>query len=56
MFNRAWTLLGVPAVTLPMPTGEARLPIGVQLVGAVDADRRLLAIAQWIHARVAGAS
>ena len=56
MFNRAWTLLGVPAVTLPMPTGEARLPIGVQLVGAADADRRLLAIAQWIHVRVAGAS
>ena len=47
VFNRAWTLLGVPCVTLPFGAAPNGLPLGVQLVGAFDADMRLLAWAQW---------
>jgi Asp-tRNA(Asn)/Glu-tRNA(Gln) amidotransferase A subunit family amidase len=48
VFNRAWTLLGVPCVTLPHGKGPHGLPLGVQLVGAFDADMALLAWAQWL--------
>jgi Asp-tRNA(Asn)/Glu-tRNA(Gln) amidotransferase A subunit family amidase len=47
VFNRAWTLLGVPCVTLPFGAAPNGLPLGVQLVGALDEDMRLLAWAQW---------
>jgi Asp-tRNA(Asn)/Glu-tRNA(Gln) amidotransferase A subunit family amidase len=47
VFNRAWTLLGVPCVTLPFGAAPNGLPLGVQLVGAFDDDMRLLAWAQW---------
>jgi amidase len=47
VFNRAWTLLGVPCVTLPCGTGPQGLPLGVQLVGAMDGDSDLLARAHW---------
>jgi len=48
VFNRAWTLFGVPCVTVPHGKGPAGLPLGVQLVGAFDADMELLAWAQWV--------
>ena len=47
VFNRAWTLFGVPCVTLPFGAAPHGLPLGVQLVGAFDDDMRLLAWAQW---------
>ena len=47
VFNRAWTLLGVPCVTLPFGAGPQGLPLGVQLVGAMDGDSALLAHAHW---------
>ena len=47
VFNRAWTLLGVPCITLPYGRGPAGLPLGVQLVGAFDADAALLGWARW---------
>jgi Asp-tRNA(Asn)/Glu-tRNA(Gln) amidotransferase A subunit family amidase len=47
VFNRAWTLLGVPCVTLPYGRGPKGLPLGVQLVGAFDADAALLGWARW---------
>ena len=47
VFNRAWTLFGVPCVTLPFGAAPNGLPLGVQLVGAFDDDMRLLAWAQW---------
>lgn len=43
LFNCAWTTLGVPCLTLPFGTGgSARLPLGVQLVGAFGQDTGLL--------------
>jgi Asp-tRNA(Asn)/Glu-tRNA(Gln) amidotransferase A subunit family amidase len=47
VFNRAWTLLGVPCVTLPYGKGPSGLPLGVQLVGPFDADSALLGWARW---------
>ncbi|MDH5246064.1 MAG: amidase [Betaproteobacteria bacterium] len=47
LFNRVWTLLGVPCVTLPFGTGPAGLPLGVQLVGAFDRDTELLGWSVW---------
>jgi amidase len=47
LFNRNWTLLGLPCITLPAGKGAAGLPIGVQLVADYDEDERLLRSAQW---------
>jgi amidase len=42
VFNRMWTLLGVPAVTLPVGVGPNALPVGVQFVSRLDSDLSLL--------------
>jgi Asp-tRNA(Asn)/Glu-tRNA(Gln) amidotransferase A subunit family amidase len=47
VFNRAWTLLGAPCVTVPFGSGPQGLPLGVQLVGAYDADMALIGWASW---------
>ncbi|MGB8433094.1 MAG: amidase [Burkholderiales bacterium] len=47
LFNRNWTLLGVPCVTLPAGRGATGLPLGVQLVGNFDDDERVLLAAEW---------
>jgi len=46
-FNRIWTLLGAPCVTVPAYRGPKGLPIGVQIVGACGSDRETLAWAEW---------
>lgn len=51
-FNRIWTALHVPAITLPAGMGPLGLPVGVQLVGAYGADYALLACADWAEGRV----
>jgi len=48
-FCRTWTLLGCPCLSLPVLTGPAGLPVGLQLVAAPAADDRLLAVAAWIE-------
>jgi Asp-tRNA(Asn)/Glu-tRNA(Gln) amidotransferase A subunit family amidase len=52
LFNHMWTLLHVPAVTLPGLTGSHGLPVGVQVIGPLGQDDRLLAMAAWMHARM----
>ena len=47
LFNRNWTLLGVPCVTLPAGRGASGLPLGVQLVGNYVDDERVLLAAEW---------
>ena len=49
VFNGVWTLLNVPCVTVPGNTGAHGLPVGVQLVGRRGDDRRVLALAKWLH-------
>ena len=51
-FCTLWTLLGVPAISLPLMKGENGLPLGVQLVGPRQGDARLLRTARWLAARV----
>jgi Asp-tRNA(Asn)/Glu-tRNA(Gln) amidotransferase A subunit family amidase len=53
LFNRTWTLLGVPCVTLPAGRGASGLPLGVQFVAAYDEDRRALAAAEWARRALA---
>ena len=52
MFCSLWTLAGVPALSLPLLTGEAGLPHGLQLVGAPRDDARLLRTANWLAGRL----
>ncbi len=48
VFCAIWTLCGLPCVSLPLLVGEIDLPIGVQLVGAVEEDDRLMRTANWL--------
>jgi Asp-tRNA(Asn)/Glu-tRNA(Gln) amidotransferase A subunit family amidase len=48
VFNTLWTLLGLPAVTLPLMQGPNGMPLGVQLVGRRGLDGRLLRTARWL--------
>ena len=49
LFNRLWSLLGLPCVTLPSRTGPRGLPLGVQLVGAFNCDNALLEHGHWLE-------
>ncbi len=53
VFNTLWTLAGLPAVSLPLLSGEGGMPIGVQLVGAFGDDARLLRTANWLVNKLA---
>jgi Asp-tRNA(Asn)/Glu-tRNA(Gln) amidotransferase A subunit family amidase len=52
--NGIWTLIGGPAVTLPLMEVDG-MPLGVQLVGARRDDGRLLRTARWLGAHLAAA-
>jgi len=54
IFNRMWTLLGVPCVTVPASWSENGLPTGVQLVGRTGDDPRLMACAVFLERALAG--
>jgi len=49
VFNRLWTALGLPAITLPGFRGRHGLPIGIQCIGAARQDARVLAQARFIE-------
>jgi Asp-tRNA(Asn)/Glu-tRNA(Gln) amidotransferase A subunit family amidase len=44
-----WTLLGVPALSLPAGFGRNGLPLGVQIVGPYRQDHRTLRVAKWVE-------
>lgn len=44
-----WTLLGVPALSLPAGFGGNGLPLGIQIVGRYREDHRTLRAAKWIE-------
>ena len=48
-----WTLLGVPALSLPAGFGKNHLPLGLQVVGAYRQDLHLLRVAKWVEAVLA---
>jgi Asp-tRNA(Asn)/Glu-tRNA(Gln) amidotransferase A subunit family amidase len=55
-FQRLWTVLHVPAITLPTHRGPGGLPVGIQLVGAAGADVRLIDSARWVWEKLGGSS
>jgi len=42
-FNRMWTLMHGPTITLPVARGANNMPIGVQLAAGVGEDAALIA-------------
>ncbi len=52
-FNRIWTLMHGPCINLPGFSGPEGLPVGVQLVGAVGDDDRLIRFADWAWRAIA---
>jgi len=53
IFCRMWTVLQVPAINLPCSLGPQGLPVGVQIIGRRGDDARALAVAAWVHQRLA---
>lgn len=49
-FNRLASFLGAPAIALPNGSGPSGLPLGLQLMGPVGGDDRLLQLAAWVEA------
>ncbi|MEM8540897.1 MAG: amidase [Pseudomonadota bacterium] len=49
IFSTIWTLCGLPCLTMPLMVGAQNLPIGVQLIGALERDDRLLRTARWME-------
>ena len=49
LFNKIWTLLRWPCVTVPVGVGDAGLPLGVQIVTGYGEDAKALAAAAWIE-------
>ncbi len=45
----AGSLLGGPAISLPLLDDDG-MPLGLQLIGRMDEDADLMAVAQWIYA------
>ncbi|MGB9148907.1 MAG: amidase family protein, partial [Burkholderiales bacterium] len=54
VFNSNWTFLHTPAITLPVGAGPGNLPLGVQLVGRMHDDVRLLSAAGWVEQQLRG--
>jgi Asp-tRNA(Asn)/Glu-tRNA(Gln) amidotransferase A subunit family amidase len=50
LFCSLWTLVGYPALNLPLLGNADGLPIGVQLIGAPGRDERLLRTARTMIA------
>ena len=51
-FCTMWTLLGVPAITIPVGFGPAGLPLGLQIVGRMREDDHTVAVAAWCEAQL----
>ena len=48
-FQKIWTYMGLPTISLPLLTGESDLPLGVQLIGDKLDDIRFLSSANWLE-------
>lgn len=56
IFCTLWTLAGLPCVSLPLLVGDNNLPIGVQIIGPIEKDDRLLRTARWLQLHLAQAT
>ena len=48
IFNEASSVLGAPAINLPLARGRCMRRLGVQLLGRWHGDERLTAAARWL--------
>jgi len=48
MYCTLWTFCGMPSLNLPLLQAGNGLPVGVQLVGRIGDDARLLRTARWL--------
>ena len=53
-FQALWTMLHVPAITLPTHRGPNAMPVGIQLVARRGEDDLLLSVAEWVWERCGG--
>jgi Asp-tRNA(Asn)/Glu-tRNA(Gln) amidotransferase A subunit family amidase len=53
VFCSLWTLTGLPALSLPLLTGEGGMPLGVQLIGQAGDEARLMRTAHWLVEKLA---
>lgn len=54
LFCTLWTYCGMPAISVPLLSTSNGMPVGVQLVGRVGDDARLLRTANWLMSVVQG--
>jgi Asp-tRNA(Asn)/Glu-tRNA(Gln) amidotransferase A subunit family amidase len=48
-FNRLWTLLGVPCVTVPLTRGPRGLPATIQIIAGFGNDHHVIAVAKGLE-------
>ncbi len=48
-FNRIWTFVGAPSITIPGLKGPNALPVGVQLIAPLGEDSRVIGAAGWLQ-------
>jgi len=48
-FQKIWTLIGAPALSLPVMRGPNGMPIGLQVICRPGDDAKLFKIAKWIE-------
>ena len=53
IFNRTWSLLGVPAVNVPGLSSDEGYPVGVQVIAGFRQDAKALSVARWLEGRLA---
>jgi Asp-tRNA(Asn)/Glu-tRNA(Gln) amidotransferase A subunit family amidase len=53
VFNRVWTLMRGPCLSIPAFTGPNGMPVGLQVVGPVGQDARTIALVEWVAASLA---
>jgi Asp-tRNA(Asn)/Glu-tRNA(Gln) amidotransferase A subunit family amidase len=52
-FNRLWTLMGTPCVSVPGLADAGGLPLGMQIIGRFGDDRRTLEAARFVESAIA---
>ena len=51
-FQKIWTYMGLPTISLPLLTGESDLPLGVQLIGDKLDDIKFLSTATLVRKKL----
>lgn len=52
IFNRIWTLFGLPCVNVTGLANEAGMPLGAQIIGPYMSDHKTLCIAHWLEGAI----